>query len=1025
MAPIKTPPKGHEFSSNPLADYFWIVGLDGQDVLDSYIRLGEVNNPQDRNSNDVQGIIVEDETTEGEVSSMLESPRPTSKQSKRNSYHRLSRLSSEAQTSARSLDKISSGASSARSSTTIRVVPSPSIHASVMLNDVDFDNALKKFANDRDSFFLDISFSAGAVSQPSRPRPRPRTQKIVAEDQAAGLSRGIGSVRRHMSFREMNSAKRQSSMARQGQLIHPIFIALPVLTKSVASVRTSRRTSNYNSVIPNPEPLEASPTMHPLKRKFEPVLLDRYPPKGMADESRRRGNFPDYVPMFAFPNDINVVSSDTRPRSTWHGFSMTAADNSRLHAICIIVWIPMNHTAADELEKRCEEWRRANMTDAERELASSLGERLAAERAKLSRLLSKLPYVDSGSAAREELEDEISAVEEKIVMMTDMLRPLRHGAASRIEGLTDGDTGLWIPRAYGILGHDSSMTSFWKEWLRAITVPMTDGAIMRVPPSSPRVGMWQPLEQYVINLCTEAPSPISSKTQVEIAIRELRLFARKEAINELPGSRDTDLYALFRALTIPNILILFEYVLAESRIILLSSHTSMLHLVSKAIVELIWPLKWAGVFIPVLPARLVQALEAPCPYICGIERRYEKVELPEDDFVLVDLDHNEIESTARPTPMPRQQRRKLMSLLQLAAPHHNKFGVRPGPPPYAVEAMPFDSFASENPQIFSSNAPSTSLARLVGMTSNSFGAPAAGGGPRKHLVLNAFLQARSGSGGNGNGDTRPRTGSTSRKSNTDSANLSPVNGTFPQFPVTTISRNDSGFALQSSLRDKRGGHSDSTSKGSGSTHRQAKRQPSLPFIGHSSNLSIGTLSPDSHPQSSYAPSAYAQSTLAASTIMPQVLMQPVRNTETTSWIEGHCLQWHGYDDRSTCSVCDEKAEDGIYRCSGCGVTAHARCGYQLYIVCPVAFFPEQVRAAFVRCFASLFYTYRKFMSAPTAEQQKSGMVYRFDLNSFLRSVPHENGDYIAALQQTQGERSRNRDPRTIVAPLANLSEFLP
>lgn len=310
------------------------------------------------------------------------------------------------------------------------------------------------------------------------------------------------------------------------------------MTCDEASVRTSRRTSNYNSVIPAPEPLSPPPNMHPLKQKLEPVLLDRYPLKGLPDASKGRGEFPDYVPMFAFPNDINVVSADTRPRSTWHGFSMTAGDNSKLHGICVIVWVPMNINAADELEKRCEEWRKANMTDAERELAASLGERLASERAKLSRLLALLPNVASGSVERDELEEEIGTVEEKITMMSEILRPVRHGAASKIEGLTDGDTGFWIPRAYGILGKDSSMTSFWKEWLKATVVPMSDGAILRVPPSSPRIGMWQPLERYVINLCTEAPSPISSKTQVELAVRELRLFARKEAINELPGCRN-------------------------------------------------------------------------------------------------------------------------------------------------------------------------------------------------------------------------------------------------------------------------------------------------------------------------------------------------------------------------------------------------------------------------------------------------------------------------------------------------------
>ena len=305
-----------------------------------------------------------------------------------------------------------------------------------------------------------------------------------------------------------------------------------------ASIRTSRRLSNYNSVIPVPQPLEVSPTMHPLKRRFEPVLLDRYPQKSMPDGMKQRGSFPDYIPMFAFPNDINIVSSDQRPRSTWHGFVMTSADGSRLHAVCVVVWIPLSQRTAEELERRCEEWRRDNMTDEERELAASLGERLAAERAKLSRLLARLPAVPSGSSEREVLEDDISAVEEKIGLMTDMLRPVRHGAASKIEGLTDGDTGFWIPRAYGILGRDGSMTSFWKEWLRAVAVPMTDGGVLRVPPSSPRVGIWLPLERYVMNLCTEAFSPISSKTQVEITVRELRLIARKEAANELPGSRN-------------------------------------------------------------------------------------------------------------------------------------------------------------------------------------------------------------------------------------------------------------------------------------------------------------------------------------------------------------------------------------------------------------------------------------------------------------------------------------------------------
>ena len=152
------------------------------------------------------------------------------------------------------------------------------------------------------------------------------------------------------------------------------------------------------------------------------------------------------------------------------------------------------------------------MNPEERELASSLGERfdqrnflwkcpcllftrLASERVKLSRLLAKLPSVVTDPKAREKLDDEINATEEKIGLMADLLRPVRHGAASKIEGLTDGETGLWMPRAYGILGKDPSLTSFYKEWLKAVVVPMMNGGVARVPLSSPKVGMWQPLER--------------------------------------------------------------------------------------------------------------------------------------------------------------------------------------------------------------------------------------------------------------------------------------------------------------------------------------------------------------------------------------------------------------------------------------------------------------------------------------------------------------------------------------------------
>ncbi|KAI1765815.1 DENN-domain-containing protein [Hypoxylon sp. FL1150] len=1009
-------------SSAPLADYFWIAGIESISYQDL---------PPPVSSTQVEDTITED----GEPDEHTETtPSPSAnktyaRHSRQNSNNRLSKASFT--NSIHTLEELDGNTRSNRSSATIRPNPVPGVAGQDgLFGDFDFDKALVKFAAERENFLEDLSFSAGAKTQARPPMINPRAERIKADEASGGRMspmkslRGSirGSIRRKISFRDMNSVRKQPTAPRPGMapfrdsgdggsFLEGVAEGLPAeifdhdcKTNSafctdfckLASIRTTKRLSSYNSVIPPPEPLNLDPDMHPLKRRFEPELLDRYPPRDDPEGPSRRGRFPDYVPMFAFPNDIQIVSSDERPRSTWHGFTMTSDDNSKIYGVTVIIWTALTTDVAEDIERRCEHWRQRHMTEEERELAGSLGSRLAAERAHLSQLLAKLPTIPSGSSARETLDDQISAVEEKISLMTEMLRPLRHGAASKIDGLTAGESGLWTPRAYGILGRDVTRVGFWKDWLRAVVVPMTDGAILRIPPSSPRVGRWQPLERYVVNLCTEAFSPLSSKTQVELGVRELRLYARKEGINELPGSRNTDLYALFRSLSLENIVTLFEYAMSESRIILLSSHTAMLHLASHALNSLMYPLTWSSIFIPILPARLISALDAPCPYIVGIERRYDNVSLPDDDYVLVDLDKNTIDSTALPVRLPKQHRRKLLSLLQYAAPHALRYGVATGPPPYAIESFPYDAFSAENGALFNERAAPSTLYKWVAQNSSSFGEtePA---NTVKAPVFNAFSHAKPGTA------ERPTT-SRSNKTSPPSS-VSPVSVNFPPMPVTPVSRSDSGFALSATLREKRSGHFDDRGRRSSSFGQAPVHRPHPPFLnGHQSNLSISAISIDS--QSSYgggyAPSAYAQSTLAASTVMPNMLVQPVHNTESTVWVEGHCFNFCANDVTSNCAICDDRCEgDGWYKCSGCGTVSHGRCLGSVCLVCPVAFNADKVRAAFVRCHASLLYTYRKYLIRPTKDQKNNGQLYGFDMTGFIKSLPYDQQEYVMMMKETQ------------------------
>ena len=168
--------------------------------------------------------IEEDQVAEAE-NGYTDVPAQTPRKTKRNSYQRLSNLSDEARLSISSLtispDK--RGTDSNRSSVTIKGLQvngtnaggANGTNAGGSLNDTEFDHALRKFATQRESFLADLDLTAGAIV-PNRPRPRPKTQRIVNEE-SPGTRSGIGSIRRRLSTRNLNSAKRQSSVKRQGK----------------------------------------------------------------------------------------------------------------------------------------------------------------------------------------------------------------------------------------------------------------------------------------------------------------------------------------------------------------------------------------------------------------------------------------------------------------------------------------------------------------------------------------------------------------------------------------------------------------------------------------------------------------------------------------------------------------------------------------------------------------------------------------------------------------------------------------
>ena len=201
---------------------------------------------------------------------------------------------------------------------------------------------------------------------------------------------------------------------------------------------------------------------------------------------------------------------------------MTKGNGDRVHICAVTIWHPVPINVATDLESQCLEWRKENLSLEERELAESLSSKLANERAQLSSLLQQLPY--QTGQERNNADEKILHCEEKITLFNDLLKPVRLHAAAKVEGLTQGQ-GMWIPRCYGLLGREEGYQTLWREWLRAIAVPWVAGEV-DVDFMPDNGGRFLPLERYIVNLCGEVPLPIQGKSQIEIAVRELRLDAR-------------------------------------------------------------------------------------------------------------------------------------------------------------------------------------------------------------------------------------------------------------------------------------------------------------------------------------------------------------------------------------------------------------------------------------------------------------------------------------------------------------------
>ncbi|KAJ3595822.1 hypothetical protein NHX12_002236 [Muraenolepis orangiensis] len=155
-----------------------------------------------------------------------------------------------------------------------------------------------------------------------------------------------------------------------------------------------------------------------------------------------------------------------------------------------------------------------------------------------------------------------------------------------------------------------------------------------------------PLESYIHNVLYEVPLPPPG--------RSLRFHGvQGPIVCQRPGPTDLPLgdYPLgeaFALLGVENMVRLLTCALLEMQVLLYSRDLQRLMALGEGITNLLFPFQWQHIYLPILPAQLHHMLDAPVPFLMGLQHREgvqrSSLNLPhEASLCFVDIDNHSVE----------------------------------------------------------------------------------------------------------------------------------------------------------------------------------------------------------------------------------------------------------------------------------------------------------------------------------------------------------------------------------------------
>ncbi|XP_042259060.1 DENN domain-containing protein 5B isoform X7 [Thunnus albacares] len=338
----------------------------------------------------------------------------------------------------------------------------------------------------------------------------------------------------------------------------------------------------------------------PLKRTFKSKVLARYP------ENVEWNPFDqDAVNMLCMPKGLSFRTQADRREPQFHSFIITKEDGSRTYGFV--------HTFYEEVTSP--------------QICSAMQTLYQMHNAEHA---SANPPSSSSSSSSSSMDSLASSLDEADPPTSSSSSSSSRGAG----GYDSSRDTLYVSKALCLITPMPFMHAcrrFLSQLHRAVTATTA-------PPL--------PLESYVHNILYEVPLPALGRSLKFHGVYE-PIVCQRPGPGELPLA-DFPLAEVFNLLGVENLVQVFTCTLLEMQILLYSQDYQRLMTVAEGITTLLFPFQWQHVYVPILPASLLHFLDAPVPYLMGLQSKEgtdrSKLELPQEaNLCFVDIDNHYIE----------------------------------------------------------------------------------------------------------------------------------------------------------------------------------------------------------------------------------------------------------------------------------------------------------------------------------------------------------------------------------------------